>query len=553
MTEYVHDALLNLGYNYAGIFNVKYTKLYTHNTDDVTNIVDGVMGSNDEDMTKYYLNWEERTLDVNQLNGEFDYVLFGHENNFMFGAEAATAELYQPNNYHYTYRNEGEPFLDNKVSNNIAANLESHDDLTSFYLRNRFHFDFLSKADYVDIGVSLSSKDRRSRQNKFFLQKQGAGSIVDDNDMTGSIEDIYDAYVRPDIPYDERSLLVNQLFKPADHYDAEVDETNLFVNIFLKPAQKVEVLLGARMVDFSQVIYQFMEDRGNPDISKRRLITRVPEELTVEDIYPSIGVKFLYDEENVFDVAMSKTYIAPDLREFTSGEYFHPYEVATILGNPELVNTDIFNFDLKYSHYFSDIQYVKFGFFYKLLDKPIEDVLIPSSSLPVYGFDNADEATLYGLEIDGRKDFSFISGWMKNFYISGNISFTESEVTLTEEKKTIYSTDKRQLQGLSPEVFNITLGYENRGRRSVTLSYNRMGERIRKVGMIDDGDFYPDHYEDPAAQLDFVWIEEFRNGIEIKGKLGNILREETVWTQGGRTTRIFKDPMNFGLGLSYTW
>jgi len=30
-------------------------------------------------------------------------------------------------------------------------------------------------------------------------------------------------------------------------------------------------------------------------------------------------------------------------------------------------------------------------------------------------------------------------------------------------------------------------------------------------------------YEDPAAALDFVWIEKF-NGMELKGKIGNILR-----------------------------
>jgi outer membrane receptor protein involved in Fe transport len=346
--------------------------------------------------------------------------------------------------------------------------------------------------------------------------------------------------------------VVNQLFSPADHYDAEVDETAFYINTFFKPARKWEVLVGARAVDFSQTIYQFVEDRNNPDFSKRRLITRVPEELTVNDVFPSMGIKYLFNRDNIIDIAASKTYIAPDLREFTSGEYFHPYEVATIIGNPELVNTEIYSFDLKYGHYFSDIENIKFGLFYKFLDKPIEDVMIPSTSLPVYGFDNADKAVLYGLEIDGRKSFSFISDRLKNYYISGNVSFTQSEVTLREEQETIYSTNNRELQGLSPIVVNITLGYDI-NRRSLTLSYNKMGERIRKVGMIDDGDFYPDHYEDPAATLDFVWIEKLRKGMEVKGEIGNILQEETVWTQGDRVTQKYEEPMTFSVGLSYTW
>jgi hypothetical protein len=310
--------------------------------------------------------------------------------------------------------------------------------------------------------------------------------------------------------------------------------------------------MGARLVDFSQVVYQYEEDRTNPDMSLRRLIAKVPYELSYSDIHPSLSLKYSLNENNIFDLALSQTSITPDLREFTSGEYFHPYEVATIVGNPDLVNTDIYSVDLKYGLYFSDTEYVKTGGFYKYLEKPIEDVMMPSSSLPIYSFDNADNAILYGLEIDGRTGLSFILERLRNFYISGNFSLIESDVTLKEELETIYSTNHRNLQGLSPFVINFTLGYEVKGR-SVTLSYNKMGERLRKVGMIDAGDRYPDHFEDPAAVLDFVWRETFNNGLGLKAKIGNILKGETIWTQGDRVTRSFEDPTTYSLGMSYTW
>ena len=160
--------------------------------------------------------------------------------------------------------------------------------------------------------------------------------------------------------------------------------------------------------------------------------------------------------------------------------------------------------------------------------------------------------TLYGVEIEGRKDFSFIHKAAKNFYLSGNFSYTKSEVTLTEEQQTLYTSNKRELQGLSPIVLNFTLGYRTK-RRSITLNFNKMGERIRKVGMIDDNDRFPDHYEDPAALLDFVWIERFRNGITLRTKIGNILQQKTVWTQGDRVTKEFTNPMTFSLRLAYTF
>ena len=552
MTEYVHNGMANIGYSYSNAFRVVYTKLWTHNAENVTRIVNGIMGSNDEDMTKYYLNWDERTLDVDQLTGGFDYELFANETNFSFGLEHAAAKLYQPNNYHYTFRNEGVPFLDHKISNNIANKLESDDAVFALFAKNKFHFGILGSTNFLELGASMSSKKRESRQYKFFLNKVGAGSIVDDHDMTGTVEDIYDTYVRPEIPYDERSLVLGQLFKAADLYDADVDETAVFVNAFSRPWSRMEILLGVRYVDFSQSIYQYLEDRKNPDMSKRRLIARVPTELTVRDFHPSAGVKLIITDDDVVDIGLSQTFIAPDLREFTEGVYFHPYEVATIRGNTELVNTDIYSVDLKYGHYFSKIENIKLGPFFKYLDNPIEDVMERSSSLPIYSFDNANYAVLYGLEIDGRKDFAFIHRALRNFYISGNFSYTKSEVTLTEEQETVYSSNKRELQGLSPIVINVTLGYGS-GDRSVTLSYNKMWERIRKVGMIDDGDRYPDDHEDPAHLLDFVWIEKFECGIALKAKAGNILHGKTVWRQGDNVTKEYRKPTTFSLGLSYTY
>jgi hypothetical protein len=545
VTEYVHNTMFYLGYNYGDALKVKYTKLYTHNAEKVTKVADGIMGSNDEHMTKYYLNWEERTLNVDQINSLIDYKIFDYVNDLRIGVEVAEANLYQPNNYHYTYRNEGTPFLDNKISNNISNKLESNDDLFAYYLKNKFNFELLNENGYIDFGISASSKDRTSKQNKYFLRKIAGSAIVDDRDMTGNIEQIYDEYVRPDIEYDDRSLRLGTLFQPADRYNARVDESNIYISTFLKPFSNIEILIGARNVSFTQEVDQYIMDDDNHVALKT-------ESLKIDDIYPSASIKYKLNKDNQFDFAFSKTFIVPDLREFTSGEYFHPYEVATIVGNPELTNTDIMSFDLKYAHYFSDIENVKLGFFYKYLDKPIEDVMKPSSSLPIYSFDNADSATMFGIEIDGRKELGFLSSYLENFYLSGNFSLTESTVTLTQEQKEIYSTNNRQLQGLSPIVINFSFSYETE-YRSIALSFNKMGKRIRKVGMIDDGNAFPDYEEDPAPILDLALIEKFKNGFTIKGKLANILQAETIWTQGANVTNSFSNPMSFSLSASYRY
>lgn len=554
-SSYYQGGSLNLGYNYLDLFKLKYTKLYTRNAKQAARVVDGIMGSNYDHLTKYYLDWEERILNVDQLNGEFDYQLFDKKAKASFGLEYAEANLYQPNNYHYSYITEGgKTFVDNSISNNIANRLKSDDTLYAMYFKNEVELPMFSDEDKVEFGINMSSKERISRQNKFFLRSIG-GVGVKDSDMDSDIESVYYQYVRDNIPYNERAYIVSPLFKPADYFDAEVDEFGVHGSTFMKPYENIEITAGLRYVNLSQTVYQYKEDSDNPDMNLRRLIQRIPESLEVNDVYPSASLKYKYDEDNHFDVAVSKTYIIPDLREFTSGEYFHPYDVATVIGNPNLKNTNIYSLDLKYSHYMSDTENVKGGLFFKYLDKPIEDVMVPSSSLPIYSFDNADSAILYGVEIDGRKNLDFIGKDYSNFYVSGNMSYTESDVTLRKEQIDTFSTNHRQLQGLSKIVINATLGYDD-DDRNVALSYNKMGERIRKVGLVDVYK-YPDNYETPPQLLDFVWQEKFDNldlygtdNLNLKLKIGNILDDKVVWRQGDRITKQFKTGQTFSIGVS---
>ncbi|MBU1668232.1 TonB-dependent receptor [bacterium] len=555
-SSYYQGGSFNLGYNYLDLLKVKYTKLYTRNAVKATRIVDGVYGSNYDQQTNYYLDWEERILNVDQLNGEFDYEIFNKKSKAEFGLEYAQANLYQPNNFNYAYIEEqGVTHINNAVSApHVANRLKSDDDLYAMFVKNKIFIDWLSDEDTVEFGMNYSSKERISRQSKFNLRPIGAVD-VNDADLTSDIESFYYQYVRNNIPYNERGFIVSSAFKAADYFDANVDEFGIFGSTFLKPYDNIETTFGLKFVDLSQTVYQYQLDSTNPDMTLRSLIQRIPESLAVKGIYPSASLKYKYDEDNHFDVAVSKTYIVPDLREFTNGEYFHPYDVATVVGNPNLENTNLYNLDFKYSHYISDSENIKGGLFFKYLDKPIEDVIRPSSSLPIYSYDNADSAILYGVEVDGRKNFDFLGKDYSNYYVSGNFSYTESDVTLREEQLATYSTNHRQLQGLSQIVLNTTIGYDN-DKRNIALSYNKMGERIRKIGVIDQY-AYPDYYETPPQLLDLVWQEKFKNldtfgidNLDMKIKIGNILDDETVWRQGTNVTNTFKTGQTISVGIS---
>jgi len=562
LSNFSQSSMFNIGYSYKDVFNLRYTKLSTRDGEQVTRLTDGELGSNDEHFIKYYLDWQERTLKADQINGNFDYELFNQETNFRFGIESTKAELHQPNNYSYSYLDDGngangEPFLTSQISNHISTKIESQDDLDAFYLKNKFHFDLLSDEDYIDIGYSSSSKEKEFRQDKYYFSYSKSSNKTPDTEMTADVESIYNDEARGDIDYNDRALRVQTLSAPKDYFDATVEEESFYVSAFVKPQENLEILFGGRQVDLVQTMYLYKLDSDNPDFSLRKLVIRDGSELSVNDFFPSMSIKYKLNPNNHIDFAYSKTFIMPDLIEASDGTYTHPYDVADVVGNPNLTNTEIANYDLKFSHYFSPAENIKFGLYYKDMDKPIENVMLPTSSLPRYSFDNSESATIYGFELDGRKNFDFLSKNLKNYFISGNFTYSDSEVTLTKEQEAIYTSNQRQLQGLSQTVMNLTLSYEIVGR-SVSLSYNKMGERIRKIGMIEDAGTnseskFPDFMEDPAARLDFVWIEKFDNGLAFRLKLGNILDGETIWYQGSKsnTTNKFKTGQNYSLSVFY--
>ena len=540
LNRYTNAAIFNVHYNYADVFNLKFTKLYSKISEKVTKISDGIANSDDDWKIRYDLNWEERTLDTNQLIGDVKYEIADYENILTFGSELAYADLDQPSNAKYAYLRDtnpaNPPYLD-KYSPNALLNLTSNDEQFAGYLKNKTLFNLFAEEEYIEVGVSASAKTRESRYNKYLMTK------TTNDKLTNDIDTIYNNHVKN---YDG-SFRLDISFQPAYWYDAQVDESSYYANLFLKPIKNLEILVGARQTDFTQTVYQYT---NNNNIFSP--IERVPETLTFNRLLPSLGLKYNLDKSNQLNFAYAQTYIVPDLREFTSAEYFHPYEVATVQGNPNLVNTNIDNIDLKYNHYFSDTESLGFGLFYKNLDKPIEDVQLQSSSLPRYGYDNADNAILYGFEIDGRKNLDIIHNTLKNYYVSGNFSYTKSDVTLRAEQEDLYTTNHRDLQGLSSIVVNLAMGYEIIGR-NVTLSYNKMGERIRKVGVVDDVDKYPDYYEIPPSILDLVWIESFKNGLSFKLKLQNLLNQETIWYQGDEShvTNKFKVGRFYSLSANY--
>ncbi len=550
ITTIKHGGMLNLSYNHDDVFKVKYTKLYLVNTADRTRVTDGTIGSNNDLQRLYSIDWEERVLNTDQITGSWLFDAYV-EQQLDFGVQWSTASLDQPDNLRYDYidySGTGNEYVlkTQSAQNLINHNLTSDDDVKSGYLRDMADIELFSEHDRLEFGVSVTQKTRESRSNKYFMDANN--QVLDEADLANGPDFILDRYVtNSDADYYDRGLLVKTLFQPSDYYDADLDQTGLFIKTLLNPTDKFEFTLGVRKEDLTQTLYEYGTDASTG------LVAITENSLVVDKWLPNFDAKYKFTDDDQLRFAFSQTYVYPDFREFSSSGYFHPDEVATVVGNPDLVSTDITNYDLRYEHYFSPTESLSGALFYKYLDNPIEDVSRPTTSLPIYSYENTDSAILYGFEIDAIKNLDFIDDRMEYFYFAGNFSYTYSEVSLSEEQQERFTSDGRELQGLSPMVINASLGYDNTEGRSVNLSYNLMSERLRKVGLKNGVQEYPDQYETPPQLVDFTWQEHLSDGLDMKFKARNLLNEEIVWEEDNKVTKSYKLGRSYEIALSYKY
>ncbi len=540
-----HGGVFNTNYHLNN-FDIGYTLLYVLNTLDKTRASTGTFGENQIDQKKSLFQWQERELVTHQIAGGVEYEALV-KNKFDFGAEVATATEYVPNDVSYNFTNEfGTGY---KFSNQSALkyeNRETIDDVDNYFIKNRSYIPAFSDEDYIELGGVLERKDRTYRT--LVLQITDPRSSLPDNIASGTMNDI--------INYTDGSALSYDYYTgPADNYNAHMERDAMYAKAFVKPMDSLELSFGIRKVDLEQTVDQFYKGAGD-------IVDSAETKLDFSKTLPSITAKIAFDEQNQLRFAYSETYIYPDFREVAPAQFVHPIFDALVIGNPDLIETDIQSYDARYEYYFNPTDVFSIAVFYKQLDNPIEDTVVENTSGALtFSYDNAHSAEITGLEISANKSLDFISDALSDVSLSGNYTFLSSSVEFTDEQKARYVTDDRELQGLSPNVFNFAVNYNEEGSRSVNLSYNIMDKRLMRIGTENPlstsvrNVYGLDQYEIPPELLDLTWIEQFESkafdtNFALTFKAKNLLDGETEWIEGTKTILKYKVGRSYSLSLS---
>ncbi|WP_310555747.1 carboxypeptidase-like regulatory domain-containing protein [Flavobacterium sp.] len=330
-----------------------------------------------------------------------------------------------------------------------------------------------------------------------------------------------------------------------------------YVNSFFNFGEKWELNGGVRVENsVREIKYREVGDAFTSNFRKK-----TNEKL---DILPSVNVKYILNEKNNIRFAGSKTLTSPITSEVIPIEYVNP-DGTVERGNPNLLNSDNINIDLKYELFPNNNELIAVGVFGKQITNPIERVLIPtgSSGGQIVSYDNSKEATVYGIEIEALLQLKRISPFLNKFSWGFNTSLMKTKVKTGSTLNTLENNSTRALQGAADWVINSDLKYDfefnEDMKNTISVVYGVTGDRIYTVGTAGI-----DHiYERPFHKMDFVWSSKLSKNIEAKLAVNNILdptfkrelgsKSTQTISESDLTLREYKRGTGFSLNISYTF
>ncbi|HPH33349.1 MAG TPA: TonB-dependent receptor, partial [Chitinophagaceae bacterium] len=247
----------------------------------------------------------------------------------------------------------------------------------------------------------------------------------------------------------------------------------------------------------------------------------------VTDFLPGLNATLKVNNKVNLRLSGSQTVIRPELRELSFLNLYDFELNASVQGNPLLKRTKVSNFDFRYEFYPKAGEVLTAGVFYKDFKNAIEQLFNEGiGGASTFSYQNADQATTWGAELEFRKKLDFINAF-KNFTLQANASYIKSNVK--DEGLNI----DRPMQGQSPYVINVGMMYDlEKSGLNATLLFNQIGERIYLVGDLTSGAGSPDIYEAPRALLDFQLSKKLLNKkAEIRMNISDILNSTQYFYQ----------------------
>lgn len=331
-----------------------------------------------------------------------------------------------------------------------------------------------------------------------------------------------------------------------------------YVDAQIKAGEKWLFVPGVRLENFEQSIDYNVINLGNNGVD-----SKVSEETF---ILPSLNIKYSLTDDQNLRLSASKTVSTPEFKEIAPFVY---EDVSTrIGGNPDALGySEVLNIDLKYEWFFSKSEIFSIGAFTKQIDNPINLVVVGDATGTQRYVRTGDQATVYGVEAELRKDLLVDADQNTNLSFGVNATYMKTKQDLYENIDgtfdLAFNKTEDELQGASPFILNADISYSptfKNYKPVANLVFSYFSDRIDALGSGDLGNIV----EKSVPTLDFIWKNTINDNFEINLSAKNLLnptiqyvREDQnqgdvlVVSANGKGVTDYKRGMNIGLQLKY--
>lgn len=500
-------------------------------------LADDPTGSSDT--RSHRLAWTEQQLLFGQLAGHHRLSeASGVTIDWRYAGSEATRQEPDRREWTYTLTDRG-AFLSQKGSWNeiLYAGLKdrSHDvglDLSYAVARRA------ERPGVVKIGAAWLERRRGSGIRRFSYELQGIEGI----DLSAPIHEILvPEHIGASGPNDGGFLTLGEVTTLSDDYTAVQHLRAAYAMMELPIGARLRLMSGARVESSAQRVETL--ELFNPARAPVRA------DLATTDILPAATATFAIGPRDARDRALlraayGRTVSRPEFRELSEVPFTDFATGALVYGEPELRRALIDHVDLRWELYPSAAESVSVAAFLKSFTIPIEAITeVSAVSGTARTYANAGRATNRGLEVDARLSLGRAHPALEDLFVAGNAAWIHSRVDLSASGGNDTS-DERPLQGQSPWVANLQLGWDDPvSGASVALLYNAFGPRIVDVGQSG----IPDTFELPVHTVDLVALVPLGSGWRLRLKGSDLLdwpvRERTgdrvaLERRGGRGASV---------------
>lgn len=576
-------ALGNVVYKINNEHKIKYSSLFINSSTDAVGFY-GVNGQGtnrdaiiDTDQGFYVMNvqFNQDMIFVNQLTGQH---VFNEKFSLDWGAGFNKVFSDEPDRKRISLENfqlslDNDPNTNPVFYTNIPFDNQrffqsiEDDELNSFV---NLGYDASEKVKF-NFGYNGRRKERRfnSIRYGYEIQNRDNTPITDINDFN-SIFDVsninipngsglYDLLVLNPINNDIGNR--NRPGLPENTYKGNLNVHGVYASAELSLGEKWLIVPGFRVESFSQEVeYDVINIR--PDDPGFRDV--------YENIYlPSLNIRYALNENSNLRFAFSKTASFPEFKEVAP----FVYESVTqrIGGNPDLLGgldgtgatySDIYNYDLKYEWFLERGEIISLAAFAKTIKDPVNRVVAADATGTQRFFRTGDQADIFGLELEIRKNLYTDADDNAVVSIGLNAAYTSTDQDLKDIPAgslntfgTSFDRDSDELEGASPFILNTDLNFSpvfGTYKPKATVVFSYFSDRIFSLGAGSLGNIV----ENAVPTLDFVWKNSFGEHFEANLSAKNILDPDISFVREGTgigdvTIREYNLGVNVGLTLKY--